>query len=88
MVIEAVAQAAGILIADRHDPAERSALIAAIDDVKMRRPVVPGDQLLIEVIALRLKDRTAHIRASARVGDQLVAEATIKFVVAADGQAA
>ncbi|MDR3634904.1 MAG: UDP-3-O-acyl-N-acetylglucosamine deacetylase, partial [Isosphaeraceae bacterium] len=88
MIIEALAQAAGILIADRHDPGARSVLIAAIDDVKMRRPVVPGDQLFIEVVAIRLKERTAHIQASAKVGGRLVAEATIKFVVTEDEQAA
>lgn len=88
MIIEALAQSAGILIADRHHPLDCAVLIAAIDDVKIRRPVVPGDQLYIEVVALRLKERTAHVQATARVGDKLAAEATIKFVVTEGEQAA
>ena len=88
LIVEALAQAAGVLIADRVDPTEVCAMIVAIDAVKIRRPVVPGDQLLLDVTASRLKERTAHVHGVARVGDQVAAEATIKFVIVDAGQAA
>jgi UDP-3-O-[3-hydroxymyristoyl] N-acetylglucosamine deacetylase/3-hydroxyacyl-[acyl-carrier-protein] dehydratase len=81
LILEALAQAAGILIAQRHDPEREVALIASIDGVKLRRPVVPGDQLVLDVEALRSRPRTADVRGVARVGDQVVAEAKIRFML-------
>jgi UDP-3-O-[3-hydroxymyristoyl] N-acetylglucosamine deacetylase/3-hydroxyacyl-[acyl-carrier-protein] dehydratase len=81
LIIEAIAQAAGIMIADVVDPAVKVALIASIDGVKIRRPVIPGDQLRIEVRGTRLKSSTAEVHGIARVGDQTAAEARIRFVI-------
>ncbi len=81
LIVEALAQAAGIMLAEIVNPTERVALIVSIDDVKVRRPVVPGDQLHLEVIGLRYKSSSAHVRGLARVGDQLAAEAKIRFVM-------
>jgi UDP-3-O-[3-hydroxymyristoyl] N-acetylglucosamine deacetylase/3-hydroxyacyl-[acyl-carrier-protein] dehydratase len=81
LIVEALAQAGGILIAQRVDPARTLALIASIDGVKIRRPVVPGDQLLLDVKAARIKSRTAEIQGSAYVGKALAAEAKIRFVL-------
>jgi UDP-3-O-[3-hydroxymyristoyl] N-acetylglucosamine deacetylase / 3-hydroxyacyl-[acyl-carrier-protein] dehydratase len=88
LIVEALAQAGGILIADWADPARNVALIASIDGVKIRRPVVPGDQLRLEVFGLRTKGRMAAVRGTARVGDQVAAEAKIRFVLVPAGQAA
>ena len=49
LILESIAQAAGVLMGTRRDRLQRSVLIASIDDVKLRRSVVPGDQLRIEV---------------------------------------
>jgi UDP-3-O-[3-hydroxymyristoyl] N-acetylglucosamine deacetylase/3-hydroxyacyl-[acyl-carrier-protein] dehydratase len=81
LIVEAIAQTAGIMIADVVDPAFKVALIASIDGVKIRRPVTPGDQLRIEVVGTRLKTSTADIHGIARVGDQTAAEARIRFVI-------
>jgi 3-hydroxyacyl-[acyl-carrier-protein] dehydratase len=53
--IEAMAQAGGILASRTvaFDPATHVMLFMAIDAVKFRRPVTPGDQLIIEVVPLR-----------------------------------
>jgi UDP-3-O-[3-hydroxymyristoyl] N-acetylglucosamine deacetylase/3-hydroxyacyl-[acyl-carrier-protein] dehydratase len=88
LIVEALAQAAGIMLAEIVNPAERVALIVSIDDVKVRRPVVPGDQLHLEVIGLRFKSSSAHVRGLARVGDQLAAEAKIRFVMVEADRAA
>ncbi len=50
LVVEALAQAAGVLIAASIRREGKLALIAAIDGIKLRRPIVPGDQVLLEVV--------------------------------------
>jgi UDP-3-O-[3-hydroxymyristoyl] N-acetylglucosamine deacetylase/3-hydroxyacyl-[acyl-carrier-protein] dehydratase len=42
---------------------------------------MPGDQLILEAEAIRVKSRTGHVRCQAKVGESLVAEATIKFMM-------
>lgn len=81
LIIEAMAQAAGIVIASAVNRSGRAAVIASIDDVKLRRPVVPGDQLRIEVIAHKIKTTSASVTGVARVGDALAAQAKIRFVM-------
>ena len=81
LIIEALAQAAGIMVADLIDPAEKVALIVAIDQAKIRRPVVPGDQLRLDVVAQRLKTSSAEVHGVATVGDSVAAEAKIRFVI-------
>ncbi|RUL89747.1 UDP-3-O-acyl-N-acetylglucosamine deacetylase [Tautonia sociabilis] len=81
MILEAMAQAAGILISHRFDPDEHMAMIASIDDVKLRRQVVPGDQLLLEIDKFRCRSRMAEAHGLARVGDQVAAEARLRFAV-------
>ena len=81
LILEALAQTAGVLIGQWADATSRLALIASIDDVKLRKPVVPGDQLRLEVESLRSRSRTADIKGVAKVGDQLAAEARIRFVL-------
>jgi UDP-3-O-[3-hydroxymyristoyl] N-acetylglucosamine deacetylase / 3-hydroxyacyl-[acyl-carrier-protein] dehydratase len=81
LIIEALAQAAGILLADQFDRAAQVALIVALDRVKIRRPVVPGDQLRLEVTDLRMKNSTARVQGVARVGEHVAAEAKILFAM-------
>src|SRR5204862_3842087 len=59
LILEALAQTAGILIAHWADPRHSMAVIASIDDVKIRRPVVPGDQLRLEIDSFRTRLRMA-----------------------------
>ncbi|MFI5461241.1 MAG: 3-hydroxyacyl-ACP dehydratase FabZ [Isosphaerales bacterium] len=81
LIVEAIAQAAGVLVAAsvERQPG-KVAVIASIDGVKLRRPVVPGDQLRLEVFGHRFKANTASVSGRARVGDALAAEAKLKFV--------
>ena len=81
LILEAMAQAAGVMIANHIDRPRKITMIAAIDDVKRRRPVVPGDQLLLELSCLRLKSTSAQIQGVARVGDAVAAEAKMMFVM-------
>jgi UDP-3-O-[3-hydroxymyristoyl] N-acetylglucosamine deacetylase/3-hydroxyacyl-[acyl-carrier-protein] dehydratase len=88
LILEAMAQASGIVISGWANPAEQEALIVGLDEVKIRRAVVPGDQLYLEVVTLRAKSRSAEMRASAWVGDQIAAEAKIRFVIVDTARAA
>ncbi|MBX6311626.1 MAG: UDP-3-O-[3-hydroxymyristoyl] N-acetylglucosamine deacetylase [Isosphaeraceae bacterium] len=81
LILEAMAQSAGVLIAELADPATHNAVITGIDAVKIRRPVVPGDQLHLDISLRRTKGRMAEVQGLARIGDQLAAEATIRFVI-------
>ena len=80
MVIEALAQAAAILSFRTlgTKPDDQSVYyFAGIDEARFKRPVVPGDQLLLEVTLERETRGLWKFSAQARVGDALAAEAKI-----------
>ena len=54
---------------------------ASIDDVKFRKTVVPGDQLILEAELKRLRERTAQVQVKATVDGKTVTEATIRFMI-------
>ena len=60
--------------------AERSSFMA-MDQVKFRKPVVPGDQLILELDALRTGIRVWKMAGKASVRDQLVAEAELMATI-------
>ena len=81
LVVEALAQTAGVLIAASIPREGKMALIAAIDGIKLRRPIMPGDQVLLEVVGDRIKTRSAVVSGTAKVGGELAAEARIRFAI-------
>lgn len=80
MVIEALAQAAAILsfrtLGTKADD-QSVYFFVGIDEARFKRPVIPGDQLLLEAILDRKVQGLWKFSARARVGDALAAEATI-----------
>ena len=78
MIIEAMAQTAGILVTFIA-PETRGKLmfLATVEQAKFRKPVVPGDQLRIEMKMIRLKATVAKMQGVASVDGQVVAEATV-----------
>ncbi len=78
LIIEAMAQVSGILVG-KVAPHTRGKImfLASVDEAKFRKPVVPGDELRIEMKLLRLKHTVAKIQGTATVGGQVVAEATL-----------
>ena len=80
LVIEALAQAAAILSFRTlgTKPDDKSVYyFVGIDEGRFKRPVVPGDQLLLEVVADKNARGLYRFSAQARVGDALAAEAKI-----------
>jgi len=81
LIVEALAQMSGLLFAQRLEHTGQLAVLLSMDKVKMRRAVVPGDQLILEVEAVRVRSRTGDCRCRALVGDQVAAEAQIRFML-------
>ncbi len=79
--IEAMAQLACVLLRGKLRGTKRLAVLMGLDDVVFRKPVVPGDQLLLEAQAIRVKTRTGQVKCLASVDGQVVAEAVIKFML-------
>jgi UDP-3-O-[3-hydroxymyristoyl] N-acetylglucosamine deacetylase/3-hydroxyacyl-[acyl-carrier-protein] dehydratase len=79
--IEAMAQLAGVLLMRKSDNQAKVAVLLSLDGVKLRKNVVPGDQLRIEVETLKVKARTGEVFARATVDGSLVAEANMKFML-------
>jgi 3-hydroxyacyl-[acyl-carrier-protein] dehydratase len=80
LILEAMAQAAGILVFRtlNQKPSEMSVYYyAGIDNARFKRPVEPGDQLLIEVLILGSKRGIWKFGCTVRVGEAVVAQADI-----------
>ena len=75
-IIEAMAQTGGcLLLQDIEDRARKVIYFMGIDGAKFRKPVLPGDQLVMEVKVIQLKGRICKMRGEAFVDGQKVAEA-------------
>ena len=82
LVIEAIAQAGGILLYySIPEPENKFVFLSKIDKAKFRKPIVPGDQIRIEVDMLKLKNRICQIRGKAMVEGEVAAEGEILAAV-------
>ena len=79
--LEAMAQLAGVLLMRKSDNQAKVAVLLSLDGVKLRKGVIPGDQLRIEVETIKVKARTGEVFARATVDGALVAEANMKFML-------
>ena len=79
LIIEAMAQAGGILAYLTASEEQRGRLIyfMAMDKVKFRKPVVPGDQIIFEAKILKFRSKAAKMQGIATVDGQLAAEAEL-----------
>jgi 3-hydroxyacyl-[acyl-carrier-protein] dehydratase len=81
--IEALAQVGAILALREFDEKDsRIPFFSGIENARFRRPVVPGDTLILEVTALRIGSRVQKMKGIARVDGQITAEAEIMSVIA------
>ncbi len=79
--VEALAQLAGVLLLRRLQNTGKVAVLLAIDKIKFRRPVVPGDQVRLECETLQLKNRSGKVLGRASVNEELSCEAVMKFML-------
>ncbi|MFB2981969.1 3-hydroxyacyl-ACP dehydratase FabZ [Microseira sp. BLCC-F43] len=80
LIVEAMAQVGGIIMKQMPDMPEGLFMFAGIDKTRFRRPVVPGDQLVMTVELLWVKQRRfGKMQGKAEVDGQLAAEAEMMF---------
>jgi UDP-3-O-[3-hydroxymyristoyl] N-acetylglucosamine deacetylase/3-hydroxyacyl-[acyl-carrier-protein] dehydratase len=78
LIIEAMAQAGGLLLMDAvEDPEEKVVYFMSLDNVKWRRPVLPGDQLVFEIELLKFRRGVCRMRGVGTVDGNVVAEAEL-----------
>ncbi len=80
LIVEAMAQVGGLIVTQMPDLPDGLFVFAGIDGVRFRRPVVPGDQLIIscELISLKRK-RFGKVQGEAKVDGQLVCSGELMF---------
>ena len=84
--LEAMAQVAGVLLFKVLKASNQLAFFMAADDVRWRRPVVPGDVLMIEVELTKVRGKIGKAKAVCKVDGEVVSEAEITFMLRDAGQ--
>ncbi len=75
LIVEAMAQAGGILLLNGlENPGNKLVYFMSINNVKFRKPVVPGDQLILDITMVNKRSKIIQIRGEAYVDGKLVAE--------------
>lgn len=84
LIVEAMAQTAGCLVVHSMGLKGKNRLVyfMSIENARFRKPVVPGDQLRIEVVRERNRANVWRFRGEAKVDGSLVAEATYTAMIA------
>lgn len=81
LIVEAMAQLGGLLMSQTLEHTGKIAVLLSLDRVKLRQPVTPGDQLVLEAESIRAKARICTMRCRAFVSSKLAAEAQIRFMM-------
>jgi len=81
LIIESMAQVGGVMMLSPEKNRGRLAYFMSIDNAKFRKPVMPGDQLILEVQAGKIKSRTGLVHGRALVDGKVVAEADLMFAL-------
>ena len=81
LIIEAMAQVGGVMMLESDENRGKLALFLAIDNAKFRKVVVPGDQLVFEVVAGKMRSRMGSVHGKAMVDGKVVAEADLMFAL-------
>ena len=80
LIVEAMAQVGGVIVSQMPDISDGLFVFAGIDNVRFRRPVVPGDQLIINCELLSIKrKRFGKVKGEAKVDDNLVCSGELMF---------
>lgn len=78
LIVEAMAQVGGVLVLKTvPDRKSKLVLFAAIEEAKFRRPVLPGDTLIIECRTLKRKETVVKMQGTAKVNGQVAAEGIV-----------
>ena len=82
LIVEAMAQVGGmLLLGGLEDPDTKVVYFMSLDNVRFRKPVKPGDQIVFEVEIIQIRGKIAKTRGVARVDGEVVAEAEMAAMV-------
>ena len=81
LMVEAMAQVGGILMLACEEHKGKLAYFMAANNIKFRKTVIPGDQLVIEVVSGKIRSKTGVVHAKAFVDNKVVAEADLMFAL-------
>ena len=81
LILEAMAQVGGIMMLESEENRGKLALFLAINNAKFRKVVVPGDQLVFEVVAGKMRSKIGSVHGVALVDGKVVAEADLMFAL-------
>ncbi|MBI4353350.1 MAG: 3-hydroxyacyl-ACP dehydratase FabZ [Candidatus Omnitrophica bacterium] len=79
LLLEAMAQTGGVFLLSKPEYRGKLAYLAAVNEARFRKAVVPGDQLRLEVQMVKIKSRMGLVKASASVEGEEVCSAEIMF---------
>lgn len=84
LIVEALAQVCGLLFAQTLEHTGKLAVLLTMDQVKIRKSVGPGDQLILTAEVDKVRSRAAKCICTAQVGKEVIAEAQLKFMLVDD----
>jgi UDP-3-O-[3-hydroxymyristoyl] N-acetylglucosamine deacetylase/3-hydroxyacyl-[acyl-carrier-protein] dehydratase len=84
LIVEALAQVSGLMFAQKLEHTGKLAVLLTMDRVKIRKAVVPGDQLIMEAQTTKARSNFANCKCTASVENETVAEAELKFMLVDD----
>ena len=84
LMVEALAQTAGVAVMTLDEYRGKLGLFAGIDDCRFRRMVVPGDTLILKVEVEKLRGMFGRVRAVASVDGEVAVEATLSIIIPRD----
>jgi UDP-3-O-[3-hydroxymyristoyl] N-acetylglucosamine deacetylase/3-hydroxyacyl-[acyl-carrier-protein] dehydratase len=79
--LEAMAQVAGIVLLKQAELASQVAYFMSAESVKWRKPVLPGDTLIIEVELTKIRGKIGKAKGVCKVGGETVSEAEVTFML-------
>jgi UDP-3-O-[3-hydroxymyristoyl] N-acetylglucosamine deacetylase/3-hydroxyacyl-[acyl-carrier-protein] dehydratase len=81
LIVEAMAQVGGIIMLNKPEHKGRLAYFTSVDNVRFRKPVLPGDRLILEVEMTRMRSRIGQCTGKAYVDGKLVCEGELMFAL-------
>ena len=78
LILESMAQAGAFLVLNSvEDPLSKNMFFSAVEKAKFRKPIIPGDQVRLEMDLLKIRMKVVKLGGTAYVDDKVVAEANI-----------
>ena len=81
LIVEAMAQTGGVFMLKKPELKGKSVLFMSIKECKFRKPVVPGDQLIMDLELTRWGGKICAMKGIAKVGEEIVCEAELMCAI-------